>query len=382
MRSIFFLILVFIQICIVLISCSDSDSDSESKRIVENPYYTDMGKAFDGMDTKQLIHDTHSSWTHANVAYDNELDKVIVFYNIKDGHILVRNKVAMRFKDNNNNFSNLIVVADRMSEDISCKAQASSIAANGDYISLVAHISNITGIALGTSIYRSSDKGRTWLRSDMVANGQKVIAYCGDVSGFLVLSSGRILTLACHPMTRLVRILYSDDNGYTWHFSSVPECYKHTEPAWCELSDGTIICYLRATVGDSGYTEKVPAYFTRSFDKGESWELPIPSQSILNMNEANGHMIFHKDSKMVELIHHSRFTESDGFSSIYLSLATEEDAKQDRMGEDIRIGRLPDQTKGGDSGYIGACMSKSGDRTFFYYSGTPYRADIYYMVSN
>lgn len=379
MRSLFFKIIIFIQISIIWLACSDSDA--ESKRVIVNPYYADMGKAFDGMDTKQIIHDSHSSWTHANVAYDSELDKIIIFYNIKDGHILVRNKVVMRFKDANNNFSNLIVVADRMSEGISCKAQASGIAANGDYVSLVAHISNSTGVTLGTSIYRSLDKGHTWLRQDMMVNGQKVIAYCGDVSGFLVLSSGRILTLACHPMTRLVRILYSDDNGYTWHFSSVPECYKHTEPAWCELSDGTIICYLRASVGDSGYTEKVPAYFTRSFDGGETWELPIPSQSVLNMNEANGHLIFHKDSKIVEFIHHSRFTELDGFSSIYFSMAKEKDAKQDRMGDDIRIGKLPDQSKGGDSGYIGACMSKLGDRAFFYYSGTPYRADIYYMIS-
>lgn len=383
MRSIFFLIVIFIQICIVLISCSDSDSDSdsESKRIVVNPYYTDMGKAFDGIDTKQLIYDTHSSWPHANVAYDDDLDKVIVFFNIKDAHVIVRNRVAMRFKNADNTFSNLIVVADRMKEGVSCKSVASGIAPNGDYISLVGHLDNITSVMLGTSVYRSIDKGQTWTRSDMKVGNKIVQATNGDVSGFLVLESGKILTTACHPQTLQMRILYSDDNGYTWHFSSVPECYKHTEPAWCELSDGTIICYLRATIGDSGYTEKVPAYFTRSLDGGYTWELPMPSKSILNMNEANGHLIYHKDEKMVEFVHHSRLPEADGYSSIFRSVAKEDDAKLDQMGEDIRIGKLPDQTHGGDGGYIGACMSKSGDISIFYYSGTMSRADIYYMVS-
>ena len=352
---------------------------SESKDSILPYTFVDMGIAFDGTDPSQLLTGTHSSWPHANVAYDRSLDKFIIFYDIKAGHTLINNRVAMRFKDPEGNFSNLLVVADRMSEGISCKTQASGIAANGDYISLVAHFVNSTGVHTGTSVYRSTNKGSTWTRTDMVANGEIVTAYNGDVTGFLVLESGRIITLACHPTTRLTRILYSDDNGVTWIFATIPECYKHTEPAWCELSDGTIICYMRSTVGDAGYTSKVPAYFTRSYDSGLTWELPVASNSILNMNEANGQLIFHKDSKTVEFIHHSRFPEKDGYTSILQSCATEEDASNDRMGFQVRIGKLPVQGVS-DAGYVGAAIADNGVINAFYYSGSNTNANICYLI--
>lgn len=336
--------------------------------------------AFDGLDNTQLLTGAHSSWTHANVAYDSTLDKFIVFYDIKDGHILINNCVAMRFKDPEGGFSNLTVVANRMAEGISCKTQASGIAKNGDYISLVAHFQNSDGGHLGTSIYRSIDKGHTWQRADMMVPGGILKAFNGDVTGFLVLKNGRILTLACHPATRRTRILYSDDNGRTWKFASVPECYDHTEPGWCELSDGTIICYLRKSVLNAVYDSKVPAYFTRSFDGGGTWELPVASKSVLNMNAANGHLLFHEEAKTVEFLHHSRFPEEDGYSSLLQSTAAEEDAKNDRMGTEVRIKRLPNQTKGGDSGYIGAAKSSKGVVNAFYYSGSMSYANIYYLV--
>jgi hypothetical protein len=365
------------------ISCSkNSDPDSEIEfdppieKNTKFPYiFTDMGMAFNGKDARQLLQGTHSSWPHANVAYDKSLDKFVVFYVIKNAHELINNRVAMRFKTPEGGFSNLIIVADRISEGISCKTQASGIAANGDYISLVELINNQNSATFGVSIYRSKDKGITWTHSDMMINDKgaiKVLEGGFFFNGFLVLKSGRILTHAGI-------FFYSDDNGNTWNYASIPECDKQ-EPAWCELSDGTIICYLRNLVGRDGHITKAPAYFTRSFDGGLHWEKPVASQSIVNMNEANGHLFFHEDIKKVEFIHHSRFVEKDGFSSLLQSAASEEDAKNDRMGKQVRIHYLPNQITGGDSGYIGAAKSANGIINAFYYSGTMTNADIHYLV--
>jgi hypothetical protein len=362
----------------VLISCSkESDPEIEFDPPIEKdtkfPYiFTNIGIAFRGTDPTQLLQGTHSSWPHANVAYDKSLNKFVVFYDIKNYHELINNRVTMRFKEPEGQFSDLIVVADRMSENISCKTQASGIAANGDYISLVVNYDNSNTASLGVDVYVSKNKGNTWTSHNMVINN---IPYKGHIEGFLVLKSGRILTLGGN-----VHIIYSDDNGITWNYASIPKCHSG-EPAWCELSDGTIICYLRshsATI--VGYTTKSPAYFTRSYDGGLHWEEPIPSKSILNMNEANGHLFFHEDIKKVEFIHHSRFVENDGYSSLFQSAASEEDAKNDKMGAQVRIHYLPNQITGGDSGYIGAAKAANGIINAFYYSGTMTNADIHYMI--
>lgn len=370
--------LSFLFIGILFCSCADDNLDASPMLINKDLNFIDKGKAFLSDDHTQAVSGTHSSWTHSNVAYDEEIDKVVVFYNVKNAHEMIHNKVAMRFKDTNDNFSDLIVVANRDDEGISCKAQSSGIAPNGDYLSFVSLFDNSTGAVIGTDVYRSKDKGKTWSSTNMlIDNKERVKAYSGDVTGFLVLNNGRILTLACDNITRLVRILYSDDNGITWHLAKTPICYKHTEPAWCELGDGTIICYLRSTVGNT-YPNKEPAYFTRSFDGGLTWEEFRPSRSILNMTEANGHLVYNKKEKIIEFIHHSRFTEDDGFSSLFYSVASESDAKNDNMGQQIRVVRLPKQSPG-DSGYVGATVDKRDDISIFYYSGAGRKADIYYM---
>lgn len=363
----------------LFLSCSDDEDYITSPVLINTDLrFIDKGKAFESDDPKQAVFGTHSSWTHANVAYDKETDNVLIFYNVKNRHEVLHNKVAMRFKDAKDNFSNLIVVADRENEGISCKTQASGIAPNGDYLSFVSLFYNSTAEIIGTDVYRSKDKGKSWSTTNMLIDHKdRVKAYSGDVTGFLILKNGRILTLACDNISRLVRILYSDDNGLTWHLAKVPTSYTHTEPAWCELSDGTIICYLRSTVGNT-YPNREPAYFTRSFDGGLTWEELRPSRSILNMTEANGHLIYNKKEKTVEFIHHSRFAESDGYSSLFYSIASENDAKNDNMGQQIRIAKLPRQYPG-DSGYVGAATDKRGAASIFYYSGTGYKADIYYI---
>lgn len=367
-------------LCFTIASCTVEDSINFNPPIIDNPQLpyllVNKGVAFKGLDKRQLIQGKHSSWTHATVAYDKEINKFIIFYDIKNAHEVINNKVAMRFKSPTGDFSNLQIVADRLSEGISCKTQASGIATNGDYISLVVNLNNSLAKTESTDVYRSKDKGRTWsIQHLMVKESGIMKPFLGWVEGFLVLKSGRILTLGLYQ--KQARVLYSDDNGYSWNYASMPKCY-HFEPAWCELSDGTIICYMRATVGENRKT-KIPAYFTRSFDNGLTWELPIPSKSITNMTEANGHLFYHKDIKKVEFIYHSRFAESDGYSSIYQCAAKENDAKNDNMGEQHRIHHLPPQDGIGDSGYIGGAISSYNIMNIFYYAGTWQNADIYYM---
>lgn len=111
---------------ILFCSCSD-ENNSPSPVLNTELKFVDKGKAFESDDSKQAVSGTHSSWTHSNVAYDKETDKVLVFYNVKNAHEMIYNKVALRFKDAEDNFSNLIVVANRNNEGISCKAQASGI---------------------------------------------------------------------------------------------------------------------------------------------------------------------------------------------------------------------------------------------------------------
>lgn len=370
----------------LFVGCAEEDNaDLFKENQLVKPYlYKDMGLAFNSSDTKLIVYDAHASWTHGNVAYDSNADNIVIFYNIKPSHTLKSNKVCLRKKLSDGRFSGIYVVANKIREGISCKTQASGIAANGDYISLVAYIENKTENILGTYIYRSSDKGISWSTSEMKINNKPVLAYNGDVSGFLVLKNGRILTLACRKEDRLLTIMYSDDNGKNWAYAKTAEEYKHTEPAWCELSDGTIICYLRETV-EGNFSNKTPARFTKSTDGGLTWNKSVKSQSILDYTESNGHLISHPETKTIEFIHHSRYTQSDGYSSLYVSVATEAAAKKDIIGTQNRILNLSPQgvkIKGeiGDAGYVGACITKDGTINAFYYNGSYTKAQIYYII--
>lgn len=376
----------------ILISClKDVGVSTDNIKLTDTPSitaeilndfpfnYQYYGKLFESNDPSQIIYNTHSSWTHSNVFYDKNTKNIVVVYNVKPRHAITYNKVALRLIDSNGRVSNAMVIADKEKEGISCKSLSSGITQNGDYISLVSLINNLTEEVIGTYVYRSIDKGKSWNSYPVTVDKNIVKAFWGDVTGFLVLKTGRILTLVSTEGSRLLKILYSDDNGYSWKTSSIPFSYQHSEPAWCELSDGTIICYLRHSIAMDGYASPVPAMFMISIDSGLTWSKPVKSRSVLNMTEANGQLIYHEDLKIVEFIHHSRYTEDDGYSSIYQMTAMEDDAKNDKMGKAIRIMKLPAQDKGGDSGYIGGCKDSNNNVFISFYSGTILNADIYYI---
>lgn len=348
--------------------------EAQALRRVPPYQYEQMGVAFRSDDIDAPVQDDAGMWPHANVSYDEDDDKFVVLYNINDGHDIYSNRVLMRKKDPEGQFSQATVVADRISQGESMKSQASGIASNGDYVALIGVLGTSGGV-LRTDIYRSSDKGQTWTSSEMLVDGSSVLAFNGDVTGFLVLKSGRIISWYDNNSDRAVNIIYSDDNGATWSKASVAGSPTDiTEPAWVELSDGTIVCMARASVVSGTVDQKIPAKFLKSEDGGLTWSAPVDSTSITNFTLSNGEMIYHDDTETVEFIHHSRNTEDDGYSSLFVATATESDAKNDNFSQQTRIGRLaayvgPTSPSQGDSGYVAARKSSAGVINVFYYNG-------------
>lgn len=347
-----------------------------------NYHYTQMGKAFD---SKEGAGDPFASWTHANIAYDNTTNKFVIFYNTNSGHDISRNSVLVRTKEAESNVFSAAVVVASDKNNFSYKTQASGIAANGDYLSLVARFPWGSSTSNASFVYRSTDKGVTWTRSEMLYAGAPLTAYNGDVSGFLVTKTGRILTFANHVTTRLCRIFYSDDHGVTWNLSSiVGNPYEVTEPAWCDLGDGKLVCIARSTIIGSASSTKTPAKFMTSSDNGSTWTNPVDSKSITNLSSSNGTLLPDYEKKTVEFIHHSRFTSADNFSSILRSWATFDEAFSDDFKPQVRIGKIAayinidDST--GDSGYVGAAKASNGVINAFYYTGKRTSAQINYMI--
>lgn len=355
--------------------------------MTETYKYQQMGTAFESDDPLSPLPERSASWVHGTVAYDEEDDKFVVFYNVNPGHNITQCSVMMTRKDPEGGFSTPVVVASKKNAE-SMKTHAAGIAANGDYIVLAGVFPWGDVVSKRTDIYRSSDKGISWSVAIMrdSADGAEVMAFNGDISGFLVLSSGRIITLAVEPSPSfLTRIFYSDDNGATWHKSSITgNPTDITEPAWAQLPDGTIVCMARAAVRFGETTQKIPAKFFQSLDSGETWTEPVDSISITDFTLSNGEMIVREDVGEIEFIHHSRFVQPDGYSSLYVSRATFADAKADKFSPQLKIGKLAgdiDYDDGrGDSGYVGARLSKNGVINIFYYDGRRSGANIHYAV--
>ncbi|WP_170110763.1 sialidase family protein [Flavilitoribacter nigricans] len=362
----------------------------ETRALVKNYYqYTPMGLAFTADDVNAPIQDDFAGWPHAAVAYDSSIDSFLIFYNINGGHNIGTNKVLLRKKAPDGGFDNGVVVADSTGTR-SLKVQAAGIAPNGDYVALVGALNWGTSTVYKTYIYRSTDSGTTWSTSVMQAGGSDVLAFNGDVSGFLVTSTGRILTLAVQPGTYTTRIYYSDDNGATWTQSTVGGSVTDaTEPAWIELPDGTIVAMLRKAVRTGTVSQVIPAMFTKSTDNGANWTEPTASGSITDFTLSNGHMILDTANQVVELIHHSRNTKPDNYSRLYISRATYQDAKNDNFGPQITIGRIAAYvqydngaggTDEGDSGYVGCATGSDGTINCFYYNGLRPTARINWLL--
>ena len=353
--------------------------------------YTQMGKAFD-QDVEVANTDDWAGWPHATTAYDADDDKFVTLYNTNQGHEIALNQVWMTKKGvESTEFETPVSIA----EDVgvySFKCQSFGIAANGDYVALIARANWTSTTFPDTFIYRSVDQGANWTSTIMLDAGDasKITAFNGDVSGFLVLASGRILTLAVDlagaTTPYLTRIYYSDNNGATWNKSFITGSPTHaTEPGWIELPDGTIIAMLRADVILSQPTDIVPAKFTKSLDGGLTWAALADSTSILELTQSNGQMILDEDAETVEFIHHSRYKKTDEFTSLFVSRATYADAANDNFGDQLRIGKLTSSlvtTEGspGDSGYVGAAKSAGGVINVFYYSGQRDNAHIGWMI--
>lgn len=362
----------------------ESDVDTLKNRGV-NYNYTMMGKAFDSYEG---VGDVSAHWTHATVAYDKSRDKVVLFYNTNSGHNITHCSVLMRTKDaDSEEFSEPSVVASNKGVT-SYKTQAAGIAANGDYIALVAKFPWGVNNNQECYVYRSTDGGQTFIPEPMMFNGEFIKSYNGDVSGFLVTGSGRILTFAVEAGSMNSRIFYSDDHGITWHQSSIAGNPKDvTEPAWCDLGGGKLICMARAQVrfGVPDYGRE-PAKFMRSDDNGTTWSNPVNSEYITDFTGSNGHMFYLKDQGHIEFIHHSRRTidKEKGLSPLYRSYSNADDAWEGKFSPQVVIGKmasyltLPDGR--GDSGYVGGAIDKNGLINIFYYTGKRTNSNIAWVV--
>lgn len=343
--------------------------------------FTEQGVAFD------TSADNHVSWTHCNVSYDETDDSFFVVYNAQPTHSITQSKVYARKKSRNGEFSDVIVIASRLGENISAKCQSSGIAANGDYIAIIAHINPSTGAIIGTFLYRSLDKGVTWdSGTEIIVSGSSVIAYSGDVSGFRTLSTGRIILWGWFQDKKSFA-LYSDNHGVNWHYATIQGSpYNVTEPTFIELDDGTIIGYARDNVSDGNdhVDNPKPAWFLKSTTGGSSWETPVLSKSILDMSNNNCAFVKHGD--LVEIIFGSRFLHEDGYGSIYQAITTQNSLLNDEWNQPVRIARvngIPASMSGdGDSGYYGSATAKDGTSLVFYYNGTKSASKIYYLKGN
>ena len=342
--------------------------------------YTNFGKAFE-------TESPHASWTYSNTHFSKEENKVVIFYTEKPTHNVINCKLMMVKRNSDGSFTKPVVVVDKNPVGISCRSQASAILNDGTYFIIVSHILNDGDgvLSYNSYIYKSSDYGTTWNVKEFLLDGQSVTTYLGDFNGVLVLKNGRIIT-HMSDANRGCNILYSDDNGNTWNRATwLGNPTKHTEPAWCELSDGTLVAYFRSEVGDVVPYE-VPAIFTKSTDGGLTWSAPVNSKSIIDYTQCNGNMVYCEESKSVEFLHHSRCAKDDGYTSLYVARANEDDVKNDNFGNQIRIGRInycgfiKELNVWGDGGYVGACRDNDGNIIGTYYNGNKNKASICYFI--
>jgi hypothetical protein len=272
-----------------------------------NYSYVNYGQAFDTSDTTLSDYDAHAGWSYGNVHWDSELNKAMFLYTLKPYHSVLNNRMMLSFKNADGSFSDPILVSDGRSINESRRTTASLILPNGDYIILMSVLNNSTGAAIRTDLYRSSNKGLSWdITLDVKVEGSSIKGNNGDVCGLLRLNSGRLISWLLEEGTLQSRVIYSDDEGVSWNYADMlGNPSEMTEPAWVELSDGTIVAYLRENI-DVNFKQMRPAFVTYSYDQGETWTNPEASASILNYTQGNGTMILDKETGLIEFIHYSR----------------------------------------------------------------------------
>lgn len=130
---------------------------------------------------------------------------------------------------------------------------------------------------------RSADEGKTW--SEAVGCGVELGYYCAVNDAIIRQKSGRLLMPVSHhgygwdgeknillgalPSGEVLRLLASDDDGYTWY--ALPHVFRTpfsmggglAEPGVLELKDGTLWLWCRTTLGHQ--------YESRSSDNGITW---------------------------------------------------------------------------------------------------------------
>jgi predicted neuraminidase len=127
-------------------------------------------------------------------------------------------------------------------------------------------------------VHRSVDEGRTWTEPVRLDIGER---YVGDVLSIEQLRDGRLI----YPFAYLTdtkaqfacSVLYSDDDGLTWHQSRSHKLEAGgggfesgaSEPTVVELPDGRLWMLLRAQTGF--------LWESYSTDRGETWSTAQPS---------------------------------------------------------------------------------------------------------
>ena len=127
---------------------------------------------------------------------------------------------------------------------------------------------------------RSVDEGKTW--SEPVCCVEKNGYFVTNNDRMIRLRSGRLMfPVAEHAENASgltpgkIRLVYSDDNGYSWHLTDVKICSPFSdktelqEPGVFELPDGRLWIYVRTAYGHQ--------YQSFSNDNGESFTAPAPN---------------------------------------------------------------------------------------------------------
>lgn len=127
---------------------------------------------------------------------------------------------------------------------------------------------------------KSEDDGKNWNEPKQLSDWHGYVGLTNDRS--ILTSTGRIILPFWYdiqdafqePWYCVAQVLYSDDQGDTWNLSMPPLAAPYSkggtsEPAVVELSDGSIMMFMR---NDSGRI-----WQAISHDGGTRWERPTPT---------------------------------------------------------------------------------------------------------